>query len=186
MTRVFLGIAAVVAGLSGCAAPAKLLSKDTQTGIGVVSIPENTDTWPFYYRRGAMELIAKDVGPYPERYIINEERVKVGQQTNTSNNQQVNSNQAGNRQSITGNGTTTTSDVYEYRITYQKRPLPPGTATGIPGAGTQQTQYREGSNALGGVQSAGGIVPSAAPGGGGFQPGAVQNGFCTDPNCRGH
>jgi hypothetical protein len=187
MTRVFLGVAALVASLSGCASQAKLVSRDIQTGTGVVSIPENTDSWPFYYRRSAMEMIAKDVGPNPERYIINEERVKVGQQVNTSNNQQMNSNQAGNRQSITGNATSTTSDVYEYRITYQKRPLPPGTPASTLGVGSaQQTQYLQGAGTPGGLQPAGGIVPNVGPGGGGFQPGAVQNGFCTDPNCRGH
>jgi hypothetical protein len=187
MTRVFLGVTALVASLSGCAAQAKLVSRDIQTGVGVVSIPENTDSWPFYYRRSAMDLIARDVGQYPERYIISEERVKVGQQVNTNTNQQTNSNQAGNRQTITGTGTTTTSDVYEYRITYQKRPLPPGSTTGVQGAGgVQQTQYLQGSGTPAGVQSAGGVVPNVGPGGGNFAPGAVQNGFCTDPRCLGH
>src|SRR5262249_44480675 len=48
MNRLLLLAAAVVAGLSGCASPAHDVSWNPQTGVGVVSIPDNTDMFPTY------------------------------------------------------------------------------------------------------------------------------------------
>ena len=56
-----LVLAAVVAGLSGCASPARYV--ETQGDTGVVAIPSNSDVWPNYNRKAAMALIEKHVGP---------------------------------------------------------------------------------------------------------------------------
>ena len=69
----------VMAGLSGCATPARVVDSD-RTKV-VVAVPDNTNTWPFYYRdeatRTASELIQDPV-------LVSPARVKVGEQmTNT-------------------------------------------------------------------------------------------------------
>lgn len=171
MTRVALGVAAAVAGLSGCASPAKEISFDPQTGSGVVAIPSNTDAWPTYNYTHAKELIQKRVGPNFE--VVEEGQVVTGQQT--VNNQQVTGDLAW--------GATTTSDVTEWRIAYRKRP---GAAAAggplMPGMQpVQQTQYPPGKGAAAaavgsGVHPAGGIVPSAAPGGGVIRAGGTVPG----------
>jgi hypothetical protein len=185
MTRVFLGVAALVASLSGCTS-AQVVSKDPTTGIGVVSIPENTDVWPTHYRQAALALIEKDTGPNPERYIIQEGVVVVGKKTN--NNQQVNSDPSFNRQTVMA--TTTTTDVTQYQITYRKRAMP-GLPTGLPGAnGMQQTQFMQGPGGVAGpggmagsgVQPAGGIVPNVGPGGGMYPAGGVPGNAITYPS----
>jgi hypothetical protein len=56
MTRVMFGVAAVLAGLSGCASPAKYVSKDSLNASGVVAIPADTDVWPTSNRRAALAL----------------------------------------------------------------------------------------------------------------------------------
>ena len=149
MTRVIVGVAAILAGLSGCASPAKLVSQDPLSGSGVVAIPENTDVWPTHNRRAAMALIEKYAGPNYE--IVSEGRVATGQQV--LNSQQVNGNQ-----SI---GQTTTQDLTEWHITYRKKA---GPTTGLTPAGGMQPIRLPGGGTP--VQPAGGIVPSMAPGGG--------------------
>lgn len=142
MTRVLVGVAALVAGLSGCSSPARYIERTGEGGV--VAIPANTDAWPNQYRSEALALIEKHVGPSYE--IVEEREVATGR--TTFNNQQVNENAAV--------GSTTTRDVTEWRIAYRKRGAP-----GTPG-GVVQTQYRSGGAQ--GVVNAGGIVPSVAPG----------------------
>lgn len=162
MTRVALAVGvAVVAGLSGCASPAKLVSKDMQNGVGVVAIPDNTDVWPTYYKRSAMALIAKEVGPGAE--LVDVQRVVVGQRTN--NNQQIQNEQTFNRSNPflpadkqTVQNTTTTTDVTEYHLVFRFRP---GSGA-MPQGAVQQTQYRPGTQG-GPVRPAGGIVPQTNP-----------------------
>jgi hypothetical protein len=187
MTRVMFGVAAlVVAGLSGCASPARYVEK--QGDAGVVAIPADTDVWPTYNRRAAMELIEKHVGPNYE--IVEFREVATGQRT--SNNQEIQNEQTWNRSNPllpankqTVQNTQTTQDVTEVRIAYRKRAgAPMGSpmgAQGLPGT-VQQTQYRAGTGA--GVQPAGGIVPSMAPGGGVVPAVGVQNGACPDGRCN--
>ena len=147
MTRVMFGVAAVLAGLSGCASPARYV--ETQSDSGVVAIPANTNAWPSYNLNAARALIEKHVGPNYE--IVEEREVATGQQV--LNNQQVNGNQ-----SI---GQTTTQDLTEWRIAYRKKA---GPTTGITPAGGMQPIRLPGSDPA--VRPAGGIVPSAAPNGG--------------------
>jgi hypothetical protein len=149
MKRVVGLVAAVVAGLSGCASPARYVERSGD--VGVVAIPANTDAWPTRYRSEAIGLIRKHVGPDFE--IVEEKEVAVG--TRTNNNQQVNREQTFNsavpflpaeKQTVTNS--TTTTDVTEWRIAYRRKPAPEpmmhGAAPGslMPAGGTTvQTQY---------------------------------------------
>jgi hypothetical protein len=197
MIRAFLGLTAVLAALSGCAGPARYIERQADTGV--VAIPANTDAWPTYNRREAFALIQKHVGPNFE--IIEEREVATGQKT--FNNQQVNNEQTfntsnpflpANKQTV--QNTTTTADVTEYRIAYRRAAGAPGMGGGtLPGgaqmglgAGTvQQTNYRSGTSTPGmmggGVQPAGGIVPSAGPVNNGLSTGGAMGGNCVDGKC---
>ncbi|HSQ56040.1 MAG TPA: hypothetical protein VLM40_09860 [Gemmata sp.] len=181
MTRVIFAAAAILASLSGCA-QVKEVSYDPQTGTGVVAIPSNGGIWDGMNRRAASALIEKRVGP--NYSIVGEEQVVTGRQT--VNNQNTNSDPNFLNQSVTN--TTTTQDLTELQIRYQKKPT--AGALGSRGTnGIQQTRYLPGSGP--GVTQAGGIVPSAGPGvnrAGGITSGtqgvgSVQTGGCADGSC---
>lgn len=103
----------------GCQS-ARVISKD-ESG-GVISIPANTDAWPFRYRSKANELLAQHC---PEGYVIErEEEVITGQRTIVEQDEQNRTQQISKRTSLSmGNTTTTetTSDVTEWRIHYRKK-----------------------------------------------------------------
>jgi len=182
MSRLLLGVAAVVAGLSGCASPARYIERGADSGV--VAIPANTDEWPSYHRREALTLIQKHLGSNYE--IIEEREVATGQRT--VNNQHVKSEQVMNRsnpflpaEKQTVDNTTTTHDITEWRIAYRKVNTP-ATDTG----GIQQTQYIPGT-APPGVYPAGGIggiVPSCAPGAGVVSAGGMPAAGCADGKCK--
>ena len=179
MSRFLAVAAAVVAGLSGCASPARFIEQRPDSGV--VAIPANTNTWPYYYQREAQALIEKHVGPDFE--IVHQEAVPVG--TLTSSNQQVKREQNGFINPLTGpvekdtiTNTTSTHDITEWRITYRRKAGAVGTATGaVPAGGTTRTQYQSG------VQPAGGVVPNA---GAAVKPvsGALPH-AATCPDCAG-
>ena len=183
MTRLALGMVAVVAGLSGCASPARFVERTADSGV--VAIPSNTDSWPGYNRREALALIQKHVGPSYE--IVEEREVATGKKT--YNDQQVNNEQTwntsnpllpANKQTV--QNTTTTQDVTEYRIAYRKKTsfntggtgfgsgmpnglTPAGGAmpsAGGPGTATQSITHPTTGAPLG-VQPAGGVIPSVGP-----------------------
>ena len=165
MSRILTLAAAVVAGLSGCASPARFVEQGPDHGV--VAIPANTNAWPYYYQREAQALIERHVGPDFE--VVDQRAVPVG--TLTSNNQQVKREQAftnpftGPVEKDTVTSTTSTHDITEWRITYRKRSGAVGTTTGaVPAAGTVRTQYQSG------VQPAGGVVPNVAPAGAAASP----------------
>jgi hypothetical protein len=148
-----LVLALALAG--GCASPAKYIEK--QRDAGVVAIPNNTDAWPSYNRRAALELIQKHVGTGYE--ILEEREVVVGQSTH--NNQQVNTEQTFNREipflpaeKQTINNTTTQRDITEWRIVYRRADAlaPRNLAPQEPGAAISPA---------GGP--AAGVVPSVQP-----------------------
>lgn len=197
MIRACLGVTVVLAAFSGCASPARYIER--QADSGVVAIPANTDAWPTHNRREAIALIQKHVGPNFE--ITEEREVATGQRT--FNNQQVNNEQTfntsnpflpANKQTV--QNSTTTTDVTEYRIAYRRVAgapgiggvtIPGGAQMGL-GAGTvQQTNYRSGTSTPGllggGVQPAGGIVPSAGPVNNGFTTGGAPGANCVDGKC---
>ena len=119
----------VVAGLSGCATPARVVDSD-RTKV-VVAVPDNTNTWPFYYRdeaqRAASELIQDPV-------LTSSTRVKVGEQM--TNTQDTTRRDIGQKDKprfgevVTSTNTTSVSDKYEYHLVFvSQSPLqftPPG------------------------------------------------------------
>jgi hypothetical protein len=182
MTRLLVGVVAVVAGLSGCAAPPHFVSKASDAahpGTGVVAVPDDSDSFPSYNMRSAKELIVKDVGPNYE--IVDQRLVTVTRQN--LRNQHAQTERVRNPNQIMGftpeppkmDGPNT-HEVTEWQITYRKVDGPPATSDGS----IQQTQYRPGSTPNGVYQAGGigGIVPSCAPGGG-----VVPACGCSDGKC---
>ena len=122
MNRLVLGVAAIVAGLSGCASPARYVERSGETGV--IAIPANTDSFPSYNRSEAMALIQKHIGSNFE--IVEEREVATGKRT--LNDQQVNNEQTwntsnpllpANKQTV--QNTTTTQDMTEWRIAYRRK-----------------------------------------------------------------
>lgn len=132
MSRTTLGLfILVVAGLSGCASPARVIRQDSASVV--VAIPDNTNTWPFYYRDEA-ERAAGDYIHDP--VLVTSSRVKVGEQlTNTQDSSRRDGGEVMSSKNITS-----VSDRYEYHLEFRSRgpitvttsdPLggPPKTAT---------------------------------------------------------
>jgi hypothetical protein len=167
MNRLVLGVAAIVAGLSGCATPARYIERSGDNGV--VAIPANTDAFPSYNRSEAIALIHKHVGPNFE--IVEEREVATGKRT--LNDQQVNNEQTwntanpllpANKQTV--QNTTTTQDVTEWRIAYRKKAstsIGSGTlGSSVTPAGGVQSRMPVGAVSPP-VQPAGGIVPPVGP-----------------------
>jgi hypothetical protein len=174
MNRLVLGVAALVAGLSGCASPARYVERTGDSGV--IAIPANTDSFPNYNRSEAMALIQRHVGGNFE--ILEEREVATGKRT--FNDQQVNNEQTwnmsnpllpANKQTV--QNMTTTQDVTEWRIAYRKKlPVNSGLGSGSLGNGSLGTsvspaagvQPRTAAGAVTpNVQNAGGIVPPVGP-----------------------
>jgi hypothetical protein len=168
MTRFTLAVAAVVAGLSGCASPARYVERNAKDGTGVVAIPMNSDAFPTYYYSEAKALIQRHVGPNFE--IVDEKEVPVGQKT--LNDQQVNNEQSWNttnpllpasRQTV--QNTTTTQPVTEYRIWYRKKSpalsTPPATHLPAGGASPIQPAIHTPPAGVGATPAVGGHVTPA-------------------------
>lgn len=167
MKQLVMGLAALVAALSGCASPARYVERTGE--MGVVAIPANTDSFPNYNRSEAMALIHKHVGGNFE--ILEEREVATGKKT--FNDQHVNNEQTwntsnpllpANKQTV--QNTTTTQDVTEWRIAYRKK-VPTSIGSGLVGSpvtpvGAVQSRAPVGAG-VSNVQPAGGIVPSVGP-----------------------
>ncbi len=119
----WLAAVSAFAFVGGCAAPAKYIERKSDSGI--VAVPDNTDTWPNYNRRAAMELIQKHVG---SNYEIVEEKLVVTGHT-IQNNRNVNTEPivnprnpalVGERQTVTNN--TTQQEITQWQISYRKKP----------------------------------------------------------------
>ena len=108
----------VIAGLSGCASPARVIDSD-KTKV-TVAIPDNTNTWPFYYRdeaeRAAGEYIHDPV-------LVTSSRVKVGEQM--TNTQDTTRRELGKERKfgdvVTSTNSTSVSDKYEYHMEFRSR-----------------------------------------------------------------
>jgi hypothetical protein len=156
MNRLVLGVAALLAALSGCASPARYIERTGESGV--VAIPANTDVWPSYNRTEAMDLIRKHVGSNFE--IIEEREVATGK--TTVNNSQVNNDSTYNRQ--TGNNVTTTQDVTEWRIAYRRK-ASTHTGSGMNGGQLGGAIPAGGAQPLGSaIQPLGGPLAPVGPG----------------------
>lgn len=115
----------VVAGLAGCASPAHLVNVDRDAGRVVVAVPEDTNTWPYYYRDEATLAAAQNI---PEPQLKKVTRVKVGEQmTNKSDTsrREIGSDRRPGEVTTSSN-TTSVSDKYEYQMVFESavRKLP--------------------------------------------------------------
>jgi hypothetical protein len=147
VTLMRAAILCFVATLVGCQS-ARLV--EVRSDGGVVAIPNNSNTWPFYYRDKAEAMLKQKC---PNGYVIDhEEEVVTGTVTHTnsqteteksptllvggkSNNGDQDSQSFGalaipvgeNRQHT--NETTTSTNVTEWRIYYKAKPATVATAT---------------------------------------------------------
>ena len=108
-------------GLSGCAAPARVIQQDSMSVV--VAVPDNTNTWPYYYRDEATKT-AKEF--LPDAYLESTARVKVGE--SVTNNQNVDRRDIGGQdnkprfgETVSSTNTTTVSDNYEYHLVFRTR-----------------------------------------------------------------
>jgi hypothetical protein len=128
--------------LTGCQS-ARVINKDAYGGV--VAIPENSNTWPFYYHDKAVALIKKEC---PDYVIVREEEVVTGKMLTTrdsteTRNQDLtprNSRLAATATTTDTAHTTETRDRTEFRIYFRKREAaPPGVANAtwnsVPGMG---------------------------------------------------
>lgn len=159
-----LMLLATFAAAGGCAAPAKYIEK--RADGGVVAVPDDTDCWPSYNRRAALEKIQQHVGA---DYVITDERRVVVGQTTMGNGQSTTTNHTLNpknpaypaqqTQTTTGSSTAMTQDVTQWQITYQRKPASTADGSVRPAGGTNP---RVGDVSATGAAS--GLTP-AVPGG---------------------
>lgn len=117
MSRTAVGVlVVVVSGLSGCASPARVIRQDAASVV--VAVPDNTNTWPFYYRDAADRAAA---GHIHDPVVTRFERVKVGEQATTMSD--TTRRELGAHRSfgdvITSTNTVTLSDQFEYHFEYR-------------------------------------------------------------------
>lgn len=154
-------LVAAVAATGGCASSAKYVDH-SKPDMGVVAIPDNSDSWPNGNRRAALELIEKHVGPNYE--IVEERTVPTGRtatrtplpDTNESLNPR---NQASPVKRPTGMAATRQEEVTEYRITYRKK------AGGFPAPRELASQEETGLTPAGGTIGPARDLPRPSAGG---------------------
>jgi hypothetical protein len=152
---------------AGCASQATYVEQKGDSGI--VAVPDSTDNWPTHNMRAAKELIEKHVGKDYEivaQYTVKKgQKVSTDQQTNTDQTQNGrNPNLKGERTTVSGS--TTVSDITEYRIVYRKK-LPQGYGPQV-GAAPSNGWAVTGAGAVpaGGLMTGtGGMTPAGGPGG---------------------
>jgi hypothetical protein len=127
MSRIVLGILViVVAGLSGCASPARVVRQDP-TSV-VVAIPDNTNVWPFYYQDEAKQLAG---GYVHDPVLVTSQRVKVGEQTtSTSDTTHRESSGRSFGDVISSSAITSVTDRYEYHLEFRSVTPVRGVSTG--------------------------------------------------------
>ena len=108
----------VVAGLAGCASPAKVIDQDAARVV--VAIPDNTNTWPFYHRDEAVRAAGEFIH---DPVLVSTARVKVGEEQ--VNTQDVTRRDLGKTKKV-GEVTTATStmavnDRFEYHLEFRSR-----------------------------------------------------------------
>ena len=121
-TALFGAIVVVVAGLSGCATPAKIIHQDANSVV--VAVPDNTNSWPFHYTDEA-KCVAAEVLQDPDPVRVRSDRVKVGAtQLNTQNTTRRDLGGSENKPPIgevtSTRSSTSVSDNYEWHLVFQK------------------------------------------------------------------
>jgi hypothetical protein len=131
MARIALGILGIVlAGVGGCAAPARVVQQDSQKIV--IAVADDSDSFPNYYGSEATKL----AGQYMTDPVrVASSRVKVGE-TMTNNLNSNRTDLGGDKtpkfgEAVSSTNTTTVEDKYEYHIVFQSRsPLQRDPKTG--------------------------------------------------------
>ena len=118
-TPSLLILATLIALSTGCNS-SRYVMRDGETGI--VAIPANTSSWPFYHRTKAEELMAEH---FPAGYeVVREEETVVGQTTSFNeqhNDRHVEVHDGVEIGTASSTSSATTTDETEYRIFYRRR-----------------------------------------------------------------
>jgi hypothetical protein len=166
MSRTVVGVLFVaVAGLSGCASPARVI--DHEANRVVVAVPDNTNAWPFYYEDAAKEAAAAHIA---DPVLTSSHRVKVGEQTTTATD--TTRKELGKERSfgdiVTSTSTTATADRYEYHLEFRSGSPVRGSHTWnepnmppIPGAPAASLSPRGPAGNLDGLKPA--VIPPIEP-----------------------
>lgn len=128
---------AMVAGLSGCASPARIVHQEANSVT--IAIPENTNVWPTYYRDEARKMAATAI---PNPINNGGQEVKVGETvTNSQNTDRRDIGGQNNKPKLgeltTSTNSTTVQNKTEYHMTFVSGSgsSTNNTAPPIPGAG---------------------------------------------------
>lgn len=150
-TRLLLVVCfATLAGLSGCASPARVIKSDPMSVV--VAVPDQTNDWPFHYRDEATKVAATHLS---DPVLVSINRVKVGETvTNSGNSSRQDLVNQNNKtrfgEVVNTSSTTAVRDEYEYHLEFQSRkgssaqpglpPVPGGMGAGPvqPVGGTTQ------------------------------------------------
>jgi hypothetical protein len=156
----------VVAGLSGCASPARVI--DSGNSRVVVAIPDNTNTWPYYYRDEAQRAAGEYIH---EPVLVTSSRVKVGEQL--TNTQDTTRRDLGKDRKfgevVSSTNSTSVADKYEYHLEFRSRG-PVTVTTSDPLNGPAKPPTVTGWTP---VTPAGGTTPAGTPEIGRQQPAPV-------------
>jgi hypothetical protein len=129
------GLVFVAVSMSGCASSARVIRQDANSVV--VAIPDNTNTWPFYYQDAAKDAAEKC---FRDPVLTTSQRVKVGEQVSSAT-------EVGGQRQFGDVVTSSTSmlDRYEYQLEFRPiipvrntttsaGPLPPPSIAGAPAA----------------------------------------------------
>ncbi len=155
-----LGVAcvAMVAGLSGCASPARVIKSDSASVL--VAVPDQTNDWPFHYRDEAQKVAATYIS---DPVLVGTNRVKVGESVVSTQNTDRRDLGGKDNKAKFGEATSTTtttaaSDTYEYHLEFQSRAA---------GRSSLPTPTGQPFNPAGPIQQTGGTQPPPLPAVGG-------------------
>ena len=165
MNRALIGVAMVVAGLSGCATPARIVQKNPDSVV--VAIPENSDVWPTHYRAAADALAKQSLGSGYQEVSAVEVVTGPG--------------------SMGGPGSNVPPGAKEYRITYMKKPPQPPIPYGpgsvgmrpLPTPGTGVSAGMPIGAGMGTGLPVGGMNPGMQPASGSMPMGGMSGGTTT-------
>jgi hypothetical protein len=134
-----------MASAGGCMSQAKVVTTNKLEGTGTVSIPSNTNDFPYYYRRDAMDLIDKQVNG--QKYTITYDGPA--------------------KPAAPAPGSAAAPSAADWWISYRVQGAPPAAVT-APRTGERFIPLNPVSPAGGpvpstGVTSAGGTMPQQAP-----------------------
>lgn len=138
--RIFgLACLALVASVTGCASPARVIKSDPMSVV--VAVPDQTNDWPFHYRDEAFKTASTYI---KDPVLVSTNRVKVGESVvNTQNTDRRDLKTDPNKPKFgeitTATNTTSIRDDYEYHLEFQSRSGGNQSPPPMPNGQIQQT-----------------------------------------------